>query len=308
MPTLVALGLGQVEAGATSLLAIVPTAAVGVLRQRGRGMLRPKDALVIGIASFAGDRGRHPARDPARRVAAAAAVRRAPPRGLRPARRAMPVARPPLPWWVVRRTLTVVLAGVVVVALAGIAGAATGDPPAPSASASGQAALVSVPGQPGGATPSVSAPPNGEGGGGFAYPADGSAVRVGSSTRDRHGAARRVLQRAGRGRHARRLAVRGRDHRRVDRGQGGRGSRPWRLHHRRLLCVDHGARRARTAGLGHRCDADPARRLGHARPPVERLCGREPQSGLGLGREHRRRHSECGCSPSTEVCRRARRS
>lgn len=54
VPALVALGLGQVEAGATSLLAIVPTAAVGVLRQRGRGVLRPKDALVIGIASFAG--------------------------------------------------------------------------------------------------------------------------------------------------------------------------------------------------------------------------------------------------------------
>lgn len=54
VPTLVALGLGQVEAGATSLLAIVPTAAVGVLRQRGRGVLRPKDALVIGVASFAG--------------------------------------------------------------------------------------------------------------------------------------------------------------------------------------------------------------------------------------------------------------
>jgi len=54
VPTLVALDLGQVEAGATSLLAIVPTAAVGVLRQRGRGVLRPKDALVIGIASLAG--------------------------------------------------------------------------------------------------------------------------------------------------------------------------------------------------------------------------------------------------------------
>lgn len=54
VPTLVALGLGQVEAGATSLLAIVPTAAVGLLRQRGRGVLRPRDALVIGVASFAG--------------------------------------------------------------------------------------------------------------------------------------------------------------------------------------------------------------------------------------------------------------
>ena len=40
VPTLVALGLGQVEASATSLLAIVPTAAVGALRQRSYGNLR----------------------------------------------------------------------------------------------------------------------------------------------------------------------------------------------------------------------------------------------------------------------------
>ena len=37
VPTLVALGVGQVEAAATSLLAIVPTAATGVLRQRATG-------------------------------------------------------------------------------------------------------------------------------------------------------------------------------------------------------------------------------------------------------------------------------
>jgi len=40
VPTLVALGLGQVEAAATSLLAIVPTAAVGAMRQRSYGNLR----------------------------------------------------------------------------------------------------------------------------------------------------------------------------------------------------------------------------------------------------------------------------
>ena len=34
VPTLLLLGLGQVEASATSLLAIVPTAAVGAARQR----------------------------------------------------------------------------------------------------------------------------------------------------------------------------------------------------------------------------------------------------------------------------------
>ena len=54
VPTLVALGLGQVEAAATSLLAIVPTAATGVLRQRGRGNTRLGAALVVGVASIAG--------------------------------------------------------------------------------------------------------------------------------------------------------------------------------------------------------------------------------------------------------------
>lgn len=54
VPTLVLLGLGQLEAGATSLLAIVPTAAVAAYRQRGRGTLDVRAALVIGISSFVG--------------------------------------------------------------------------------------------------------------------------------------------------------------------------------------------------------------------------------------------------------------
>ncbi len=54
VPTLVLLGLGQVEAAATSLLAIVPTAAVGVWRQRAYGNLRARAALVVGLASVAG--------------------------------------------------------------------------------------------------------------------------------------------------------------------------------------------------------------------------------------------------------------
>ena len=54
VPTLVALGLGQVEAAATSLLAIVPTAATGVLRQRATENLRMRAALVIGVSSIAG--------------------------------------------------------------------------------------------------------------------------------------------------------------------------------------------------------------------------------------------------------------
>ena len=54
VPTLLALGLGQGEATATSLLAIVPTAAVGVLRQRAHGNLRVRAALVVGLSSILG--------------------------------------------------------------------------------------------------------------------------------------------------------------------------------------------------------------------------------------------------------------
>jgi uncharacterized protein len=54
VPTLVALGLGQVEAAATSLLAIVPTAAMGALRGRSYGQLRVRAALVLGVASIGG--------------------------------------------------------------------------------------------------------------------------------------------------------------------------------------------------------------------------------------------------------------
>lgn len=54
VPLLVALGLGQVEASATSLLAIVPTAGAGIWRQARYGNLRVRPALVLGIASLAG--------------------------------------------------------------------------------------------------------------------------------------------------------------------------------------------------------------------------------------------------------------
>ena len=54
VPTLVLLGLGQVEASATSLLAIVPTAAVGAARQRSFGNLRLRAALLVGGVSVIG--------------------------------------------------------------------------------------------------------------------------------------------------------------------------------------------------------------------------------------------------------------
>jgi uncharacterized membrane protein YfcA len=49
-----ALGLGQVEAEATSLLAIVPVSIVGAYRQHRYGNVRIKDGLVIGALSALG--------------------------------------------------------------------------------------------------------------------------------------------------------------------------------------------------------------------------------------------------------------
>jgi uncharacterized membrane protein YfcA len=49
-----ALGLGQVDAEATSLLAIVPVSIVGAYRQHRYGNVRVKDGLVIGLLSAVG--------------------------------------------------------------------------------------------------------------------------------------------------------------------------------------------------------------------------------------------------------------
>ena len=54
VPTLVALGLSQIEAEATSLLAILPTVAVGAWRQNAYGNVRWRTALVLGVTSIAG--------------------------------------------------------------------------------------------------------------------------------------------------------------------------------------------------------------------------------------------------------------
>jgi uncharacterized membrane protein YfcA len=45
---------GQVEAEATSLLAIIPVAAIGAWRQRGYGNLRTRDGIVIGLLAAGG--------------------------------------------------------------------------------------------------------------------------------------------------------------------------------------------------------------------------------------------------------------
>ena len=54
VPTLVALGLGQLEAQGTSLLAILPTVLVGSWSQRRYGNLRMRTAIIVGLASIVG--------------------------------------------------------------------------------------------------------------------------------------------------------------------------------------------------------------------------------------------------------------
>ena len=55
VPTLaLGLGLGQVNAEASSLLAILPTVVAGVWRQQGYGNIRWRPAVVIGVAAVAG--------------------------------------------------------------------------------------------------------------------------------------------------------------------------------------------------------------------------------------------------------------
>jgi uncharacterized membrane protein YfcA len=58
VPTLVfVLGLTQLHAEASSLLAILPTAAVGTWRLRSRGLVAGRIALVIGLFSILGVQG-----------------------------------------------------------------------------------------------------------------------------------------------------------------------------------------------------------------------------------------------------------
>jgi len=54
VPTLLALGLSQIEAEATSLLAIVPTVAAGVWRQNRYGNVDWRASAAIGLASIPG--------------------------------------------------------------------------------------------------------------------------------------------------------------------------------------------------------------------------------------------------------------
>jgi uncharacterized protein len=54
VPTLVLLGLGQLDAEATSLVAILPTVVAGTWRQYSYGNVRWRAALLLGAGSLAG--------------------------------------------------------------------------------------------------------------------------------------------------------------------------------------------------------------------------------------------------------------
>jgi len=54
VPALLALGLGQLDAEATSLLAILPTAAAGVWQQRRFGNVGFREAGIVGLAAVPG--------------------------------------------------------------------------------------------------------------------------------------------------------------------------------------------------------------------------------------------------------------
>jgi uncharacterized protein len=58
VPTLtLVLGLTQIHAEASSLLAIIPTAVIGALRQQRYGNVRWRPALVMGLSAVAGVEG-----------------------------------------------------------------------------------------------------------------------------------------------------------------------------------------------------------------------------------------------------------
>ena len=79
---------------------------------------------------------------------------------------------------VARTAVVLVLAAAAV----GIAAAAPSPKTDGATQATALVAQVAVPGQPGGATSPVVAPPTASGGGAFAYPPDGSVLRIGTST------------------------------------------------------------------------------------------------------------------------------
>jgi hypothetical protein len=51
------IGLSQVDAEATSLLAVIGVGAVGAWRQHGYGNVRPRDGALMGVLSVAGVAG-----------------------------------------------------------------------------------------------------------------------------------------------------------------------------------------------------------------------------------------------------------
>ena len=73
-----------------------------------------------------------------------------------------------------------VLALVLGIVTAGVAGAASDGTASPTTGATALVASVSLPGQPASSTGQLTAPPTASAGGPFSYPEDGSALHVGA--------------------------------------------------------------------------------------------------------------------------------
>jgi hypothetical protein len=178
VPALVALGLGQVESGRD---VAARDRAHGCRRDLAADAVRQhaaRPALVVGVASIVGveiganrtGMPEHPSG-----VSSTAADRHC-----RTARVADAAHPPSLPWGDVRRVILLALP-VLAVAIAAIAAAA---PSEPEALGTAVVARVTQPGQPEQVALTVSAPPAlDDSVSGWAYPEDGSIVRVGRDRR-----------------------------------------------------------------------------------------------------------------------------
>ena len=227
VPTLVlGLGLTQVHAGATSLLAIVPTAFVGTWRLQRQGLVDLKAAAVIGVVSIIGVQGgvllaEHLPGALIRRLFGVLLLITAAQLALRARRSA---AAEPLEvrspdavaeWLAVRSRLILlpVLSIAAAVAGFGLSGAGAVSPASsPTSAASAWAVRISVPGQVPVGTPIVS-DSGSSSSGVFTYPADGSVVSAQTTTASVTTSVKRFAAATAAERRHRAVALRRRHHR-----------------------------------------------------------------------------------------------
>ena len=168
------------------------------------------------------------------------------------------------------------------VALVGSIAAAA--PQQPDARATALIARIVQPGLPDQIGLSVAAPPTAEQVlPGYAYPADGSILKVGSADAQVVAQAGDILERSGERRRARGVAVRRRDHARLPRPAGERRRGVGQRVRERLSFVADRADRARSADHPRARPRRAARRLGHPRG-ARVLGGHGPEAAAVVDR------------------------